>query len=430
MDAAGVAGDRADPGRRRRRSSCASGARAAGAPAAQVARLRGGAAVPLDADPAAARRASRARSATCCSASSSRCAGRGRHRDPAPPALRHRPRDPAHARLRRAHRDAGGRLPRQRAAGRAGGRGVRASPWRSRRSRSPALFRPALARIQAAVDRRFYRRRYDASARSRCSGRGCATSSTSRRSPPTCAEWCARRCSPRTCRCGCGARGEAARRGRVRRSRRRSARPASCCSRRLPARRSSGDDSFALTRLRRCLLVFGLVGAVVASRLPANPIGWLFLAPGAARGRHVLAVGYADYTRSRTPTLPGAAWAAWVSDWTSPLSPLVPRRRAARCCSRTAGCRRRAGAGCCGCAPRWWRWCCCGTRSRPGRSTSSRTLSNPVAVGGAAWLADARPTPARRRALRRCRGRRSSCASAARAASSASSSSGSRTRPA
>jgi hypothetical protein len=82
-------------------------------------------------------------------------------------------------------------------------------------------------------------------------------------------------------------------------------------------------NSFALSTLFvAILLVFGLVGAVVASRLPTNPIGWLFLALALIEGVFELAFGYTHYSlHAGHGALPGEVWMAWLSNWTSPLSP-------------------------------------------------------------------------------------------------------------
>ncbi|PYQ20683.1 MAG: hypothetical protein DMF79_09815 [Acidobacteria bacterium] len=59
------------------------------------------------------------------------------------------------------------------------------------------------------------------------------------------------------------------------------------------------------------LLVFAGVGAVVASRRPANPLGWLMLSmSGMSIG--LLADAYARFGLTRTPHAVGTAWAAWA----------------------------------------------------------------------------------------------------------------------
>lgn len=70
------------------------------------------------------------------------------------------------------------------------------------------------------------------------------------------------------------------------------------------------------------LLVFGLVGAIVASRLPGNPIGWLFLGLDLIEGAFELAYGYAHYALEVSP-LPAVDYAAWLASWLSPVSPAL-----------------------------------------------------------------------------------------------------------
>jgi hypothetical protein len=61
---------------------------------------------------------------------------------------------------------------------------------------------------------------------------------------------------------------------------------------------------------------YGLVGALIVARRPANRIGWLFLAVGPVSGLYALADQYGRYALVTEPgSLPGGAWAAWVANW-------------------------------------------------------------------------------------------------------------------
>ena len=57
------------------------------------------------------------------------------------------------------------------------------------------------------------------------------------------------------------------------------------------------------------------VGALVASRLPANPIGWIFWGVGLLYGARRLASAYADQALLARPWLPMGEYAAWTSTW-------------------------------------------------------------------------------------------------------------------
>jgi hypothetical protein len=78
-------------------------------------------------------------------------------------------------------------------------------------------------------------------------------------------------------------------------------------------------------------LAYPTVGAVVASRRPKNPIGWILCAVGLVLGFQTFAAGYADYGLLAWPNpepgaddyvlwmrpepLPGARYMAWLASW-------------------------------------------------------------------------------------------------------------------
>jgi signal transduction histidine kinase len=149
-------------------------------------------------------------------------------------------------------------------------------------------------------------------------------------------------------------------------------------------------------------LAYPTVGAVIASRRPGNPIGWIFCCAGLLNAFQPFAVAYADYTLARPGSLPGGILMAWVSSWiglpvaflttvlllllfptgtlptlrTTGTSPLFPDGRI---------------------PSRYWRvvvWmAACASAMlalwaalMPGSLYNYRAIENPLGVGGAAWV--------------------------------------------
>jgi len=85
---------------------------------------------------------------------------------------------------------------------------------------------------------------------------------------------------------------------------------------------SSGADLVVGIATAVVLLAFPVAGVVIATRQPANPIGWILLAIGAGWGALAGATGYADYgIRLHPGSLPAADIAAvlTVSVWAPPV---------------------------------------------------------------------------------------------------------------
>jgi signal transduction histidine kinase len=60
-------------------------------------------------------------------------------------------------------------------------------------------------------------------------------------------------------------------------------------------------------------LAFPTVGALIASRLPTNPIGWIFCGMGLLYAAQRFTTAYADYTLVENLALPGGEYVAWFS---------------------------------------------------------------------------------------------------------------------
>jgi hypothetical protein len=70
-------------------------------------------------------------------------------------------------------------------------------------------------------------------------------------------------------------------------------------------------------------LAYPAVGALIASRLPTNPIGWIFCGLGLLYVTHRFAMAYADHALLETLALPWGEFAAWFSTWIGFFNPTL-----------------------------------------------------------------------------------------------------------
>jgi hypothetical protein len=69
-----------------------------------------------------------------------------------------------------------------------------------------------------------------------------------------------------------------------------------------------------------CFLLFPAVGALVVSKRPRHPVGWLLLYVGVALALNDVPFAYADYAVHADPgSLPAGVWAGWPGATLDPL---------------------------------------------------------------------------------------------------------------
>jgi signal transduction histidine kinase len=85
----------------------------------------------------------------------------------------------------------------------------------------------------------------------------------------------------------------------------------------------SGDPATLLIVLS--IATYMVTGAILASRVPHNPIGWLFIVIGLGLLSGGGTAEYATYTLVTKPgALPAGHWAAWVNNWTFVIAGVIP----------------------------------------------------------------------------------------------------------
>ena len=83
-------------------------------------------------------------------------------------------------------------------------------------------------------------------------------------------------------------------------------------------------DAFIVAVLIGVLsLAYPAVGALIASRLPTNPIGWIFCSIGVVFATQRFAAAYADYALLQNLSLPLGEYAAWFSTWVDFANPTL-----------------------------------------------------------------------------------------------------------
>jgi hypothetical protein len=95
----------------------------------------------------------------------------------------------------------------------------------------------------------------------------------------------------------------------------------------LPASLPEGREPFliSIVVLDVLLVLYGTLGALVASGHQGNPIGWIFCAAAVSLGLIAAAYGYADYVLyAGGDFLPGAVLAAWLTNWLPIVAVYVP----------------------------------------------------------------------------------------------------------